>query len=205
MACADAAPGPLVRHRARREVRIYELVPESDNWDTFLVELDAERPAWDYDVFLDGFKGESMADHWQPVPMDRQEQERATMGVPDFPLVANVVNTEIISERAAALLDPLIGRHIELLPMASDEGQFFAMNVVTVVDVLDEELSEGNWYGPGRMSVIRRFVMRSSADHALPPVFKIPQSGRTFITDEFLAAVREHGLTGLGPRPVGET
>jgi hypothetical protein len=175
-------------------VRIYELVPEMESFDDFVLEHDD-----DHDVFLDGFRGEPMAAEWRRIPMARLERAGATLGVPDFPLIPGPVRA--IGPRAAQLLDPLIVDHVELLPLETEVGEYYAINVLTILDVLDEERSEGDWFAPGRGIVIRKWVLREG-EVDLPPIFKIPQEHRTYITEEFVDAVREHGLTGLDPKLV---
>jgi hypothetical protein len=82
---------------------------------------------------------------------------------------------------------------------------YWALNVRSFVDLIDEQQSEGDWHEPGRLMTLRRLVARDTVPHDLPPVFKLPQSrkGAALVTSEFLAAAATHGLSGFNPKPVG--
>ena len=171
---------------------IHEWVADSDRFAT-LETLDES----DLDLFIDGFDARPMAGDW-PAPAVRLRPEGTPPG--DFASLFGAV--PILGRRAVDALGAQLEPHGELLPLTDG---YWAFNVLTLADVLDEERSEGDWLAPGRMSDLRRLVVRDDVREPLPPIFKLPQwrKGRPLFTAGLAEQIERHGLTGLDPRQVG--
>jgi hypothetical protein len=177
---------------------IYELIVDSDSFAT----LEAIDEA-DSDLFIDGFDGTPMAETWRAPPV-RFAPPRTHDGAlkPDFASLFGAV--PILSRKAVNALGEVLGSHGELLPLRLDDG-YWAFNVLSTIDLLDEQRSSGDWFAPGRLVTLRRLVARTPILEVLPPIFKLPQwrKGRALLTQSFLDAAHQHGLSGLDARPVG--
>ena len=105
--------------------------------------------------------------------------------------------------KAIEALGDVLTQHGQLLPLRSRDGEFYAYNVTTVVDALDEQRSEGPRFSTGRFIWLDRyeFLPERVASY---PIFKLPQfpRGRWYYTDAFLNRVREAELIGLAPRQI---
>ena len=133
---------------------------------------------------------------WIPVPFWLvREDEGQTFAESDFPWLGS--DTLILRERAVDLLGDLIAPYGELLPLECDEAVLAAFNVHRIIDALDERRSTVVRYpSSGRVMAIER--------HAFAPeivgeavIFKIPEVGSTYVTDEFVNRVETAGLRGL--------
>ncbi|MGH9962797.1 MAG: imm11 family protein [Pyrinomonadaceae bacterium] len=113
----------------------------------------------------------------------------------DFPLMA--LHVPVFSERAVALLQPVLIENGELLPLSCNEGSYFAYNVTTVLDALDVEKSSVIRFTDGGIIDITRHEFFPTKVTSL--IFKIPQMPRmdVFVTDEFQEAVSRHDLKGF--------
>jgi uncharacterized protein DUF1629 len=146
------------------------------------------------------FNGTPFGSSWIPwkVEIDRPKgYENLPFG--DFPGMA--LHVPVFTERAAALLEPLLSGNGELLPLVCDEGSYFAYNVTTVLDALDEEKSSMIRFPSGRIMNITRHEF--FPEKVTSPIFKIPQTPlmNVFVTEEFQAAVSKHDLKGFNFKP----
>ena len=87
----------------------------------------------------------------------------------------------------------------ELLPLSCGEGEYYAFNVTTSIDALDESNSEVERFeSSGRIMLVLKYaffgVRLSGAT-----IFKIPQFPRThvYVTDKFRKIVINNHLTGF--------
>lgn len=112
----------------------------------------------------------------------------------------------VLSDRAVEVTRGMLEHCGELLPLRCDDGDYSAFNVLNILDVMDEEQSEADYLGPGRLVSLRHLVARRPLPDELSPVFKLPQwlKGRALITQRFVDLVLANQLRGLDPRPVGE-
>jgi hypothetical protein len=85
----------------------------------------------------------------------------------------------------------------EILPLSCREGEYYAFNVITSIDVLDESNSEVERFESGRIMHIEKYAFFGDKLRDAT-IFKIPQSkARTFVTDKFRKAVIDNSLTGF--------
>jgi hypothetical protein len=118
---------------------------------------------------------------------------------------ATVWTEPALSGRAAKALRELVSSCAELLPLATDIGDYFVLNVLTVPDALDEATSELTHFSTGRVMQVKRYSFRPQVIRDVP-AFKIPQMPRApvFLSEQFIRRAHELELTGLDPLLVWE-
>jgi hypothetical protein len=87
----------------------------------------------------------------------------------------------------------------EILPLICSDGSYFAFNVTTIIDALDEEISLCDRFkSSGRIMQILTYQLFEDKLHGAT-IFKLPQvrRGAPYVTDEFLQRVADAGLTGF--------
>ena len=114
----------------------------------------------------------------------------------DYPCIG--LSLPAFSGRAVDALRDLLEPNGELLPLISDVGEYYAYNVTTVADVLDEEKSEISWgLEQAYASRIIRFEFHADRLDRLA-IFRIPQTTvECLVTEVFAERVREHRLQGF--------
>lgn len=160
----------------------------------WLVPVDSD----DFDVLR--FDGRPRSNVWTPVRMRRitRDGTGAQGKESDFPPCSGG-EMLIVSRAARDWLRPELERHGELLPLHCDDGQFWAVNVTTIVDALDEDATDFvRSPSSGRIIWVERPVFKPSILTGLS-VFKVPQTpkGLIYFTDRFVELVRMSGLKGL--------
>jgi len=178
------------------KLRIYETsVPDGFEW---LLAVNDR----DYEVLR--FDGQPRSSAWQPVHVKRLtvEEEGPRKGrrltPSDFPSCSGS-HILIVSGRAKEKLGAYLERFGELLPLACPDGEFWTLNVTTVIDALDEAASNVfRARDEDRLLMIRKHVFRASALMDAE-VFKLPprQSNIIYVTDKFVSKIRESGLVGM--------
>jgi len=167
------------------DTRVWELAEDSNKDKVIRTDLR---------YFRTHFVGEPMADTWEVPELDVQGKRKR---VRDF--VSWEASAPVISERARKVLEPLIGDHVEFLPLVVlKRQQYYAINVLTLVDCLDWDRSEVQFGSPDTSRIV--MVWKASFDPkrvADVPIFKLPQyRGATFVRRPFIDAVVEAGLQG---------
>ena len=133
-----------------------------------------------------------------PIPQGDRDAERIDGPLPDFTDFA-LRPFPTFSERAIEALSDLLSAHGEFAAIEMDEPmRYFAFNATTIVDVLDEEMSQIARFRSGGVMAVDRHVLLESVN-SLPPIFKMPQTRRntTYVNEQFVQRVHEHGLTGF--------
>ncbi len=101
------------------------------------------------------------------------------------------------SARAVDALRGILEPNGELLPFESKLGTYYAYNITTVVDVLDETRTEAARFDDGRIFHIERYAFRANALADLT-VFRLTQQpSGAYVTEAFVRQVSEHGLKGF--------
>lgn len=102
------------------------------------------------------------------------------------------------SMNAVNALGDLLEPYGELLRLDASIGEYFAYNVTSIIDVLDEDKSEITWgYNDLYASRIIRHEFHS-AELQNCPIFRIPQSlNDYYVTEIFVERVRANQLQGF--------
>lgn len=145
------------------------------------------------------FDGATQAQNWTPVEVEwiLDEPGDARRDTTDSPNL--VPGVPVLSARAARALRPHLVNIGELLPLSHKTDEYFALNVTSVVDALDEARSDLTRFGStGRIMLVRVFAFHQQAV-ASQTVFKDRRLAlsKVFVTDPFVKAVAQARLTGF--------
>jgi hypothetical protein len=129
---------------------------------------------------------------WRPLYLIRDEPKK----MPDF---FDISNTGVIavSEQALSKLESQINSGIEFLPLETDAGKFFAINVLKVIDCLDKERSKFTATQAG-IIINYSFLEFDSEKINGNMIFKIPELPYTvLVTQDLQDICDEEYLQGL--------
>lgn len=132
---------------------------------------------------------------WRPIRV-RRVAERQAVNHSDFPwLLSQALG---MRRRAVVALRDLLDAHGEVLPLATDEDvELFVFNA-RVVDALDEKRSSViRFPESGRIMYMLETAFRESMVDKVD-ISRLPyRASLTYVSDQFVARVKEAGLTGL--------
>jgi len=155
-----------------------------------------QEDAWDE---FEQFDGTPLDKPWTPVEMEVFRDYNFNQNRPssDFPALASHI--PIFSNRAVKALEDILNENGELLPLNCAEGDYSAFNVTCMIDALDIEHSDLEFFkSSGRiMNVIKYEFLNDRLANS--SIFKLPQLPlmRVFVTDKFVERVQETKLTGF--------
>lgn len=138
--------------------------------------------------------------------MARQDLEESGKPTGDFPKCWGLV-APVLAERSYEVLRDILAPYVEFLPLESDDGRFFAIKVLNIVDALDVDRSQIDWFpqlkrdqGKPRVahSIKRHVFFEEKLADAL--LFRIPQcpyASGIYATERFIRIVEESQLRGF--------
>lgn len=135
------------------------------------------------------------------IPTDDTYLANLDIYVPaDHPFDALRIDSRILlSERLAAALEPHCKPDADFLPLLVNGRRFYALLVVTMLNVLDLSRSDVTYFrsNPSKVKSIRKYAFVEGAD-TLAKVFRLPEDpGRTFAVDSVRDAYLASGIPGL--------
>lgn len=194
---------------------LYELEPIVDNPKfegfAFVRDESLRGKGWlDDDFCSTDIKAQGRA--WSVAPLapfwTPQEVVGRVRPFNDYPCV-NLLQPAF-SRRAIDALRDFLEPNGELLPLVSSVGEYYAYNITTVVDILDQKRSEIEWMDDQHIvaQTISRFECFAEKMAGLSIFHIVEKPTSTFVTQPFVDRVREHGLQGfhfipLWPLPEG--
>jgi hypothetical protein len=147
-----------------------------------------------------------LAPFWTPQPVIGRVR-----AFNDYPCVDLLIPA--FSRRAVDALRDFLEPNGELLPLVSDVGEYFAYNVTTVADALDEGKSEIAWLDGDKRTIDRifdilRYEFLPEQLTGLSIFLLVEMGSKAFVTQEFVDRAQEHQLQGfnfvkLWPLPEG--
>jgi hypothetical protein len=148
----------------------------------------------DYDLLA--FDGTPRAANWVPTKMMRSKfDEHGKPRIPsDFPSGSGFIVSRAAKDRLGAYLEEAG----ELLPLDCPDGEFWALNVLRLVDALDEEKSKIlRSSDTGRILMIHRHSL--FGERLGPEVFKLSSTPRgwVYFTEAFTSRVQATSLKGI--------
>ena len=105
----------------------------------------------------------------------------------------------VFDKKALDILLPMVENEIEVLPLLCEEREFFAINVIKVLDCVDYDKSKYRTFRDGkRIMAFEKYTFKLD-DIKGSNIFKIIDEPRRkpFVSDEFRDKVLETGLTGF--------
>ena len=110
----------------------------------------------------------------------------------------------VLNARCVEALEDLLLENGEILTLESTEGEFYAYNVLNIIDALDTQKSAIEWFpvlrsrvGPPGIRSVGRYCFRSEAiGHSA--FFRVPSlQHELFVTETVEERVSQWGLTGF--------
>jgi hypothetical protein len=162
------------------------------NHNSFRFPLDGDKILFDELVSNCFENSQPVSDKWQTLYMLRTEPKKHS----DF---FEIEQSDVIaiSQKAADCLKQLIASTIELLPIETDAGKYYALNVLNFVDCLNRKESV---YVAAKDGVIASYSSLEFFQDKIPKhgFFKIPELPYcTFVSDYVLDECEENFLQGL--------
>ena len=177
------------------EEKVFELLADVDALD--YEGLHAEGSS----MILDTVPRRRTTREWKVHRVSKSWNIPSVRGVPgnnDYPCVDLVIPA--FSKRAVESLRGFLETNGELLPLKVRQGNFFAYNLTTVADILDEEKSFLKLARDGVTATrIDKWVFKKNdISSRVPSVFRIPQRPLDIlVTKEFVDRVTSNGLRGF--------
>lgn len=171
----------------------YKLRFDSDNED-FAALISPIEATYE---FAQSFQGNSKSKAWMPIIIQKAE-DNSTADIADasaFPFFP------IFSKKAVDCLLPVIDCDVEILPLIfeGDVGQFFGINIIKVLDVVNYDKSDFvRFKNSNKILTFRKLVLRKEL--ICDDIFKIkdmPIGCQQFVSEEFKRIVEENNLTGF--------
>lgn len=141
------------------------------------------------------FNGTSVIDQW--VKPETEIDKGASHRKSDYPYFS--VGLPVMSKKALDILLPIIENSVEILPVDVQGEEYYGINVLKVLDVVDYEKS-AHWFLPSGTIMVTNYVLKYSNDMNKYNVFKVTDNVMTswpFVTDEFKNAVEKNKLKGF--------
>lgn len=170
-------------------MKIWKLDFEVDKYDSLVPAEDctADDYAW--------FREPKRKENWKKLPVKRLEPEK-NLSLGDAP----GFNFPIFSKRAVDILWPVMKESVEKLELQFDEGEYYGINVITVLDVIDYSKSKYITFDDGkRIMVFQKYAFRYCEEIIRNNIFKIVDEPtcNAFVTEKFKKVVEENNLSGF--------
>lgn len=143
--------------------------------------------------------GTSLVDEWKPVEIAFD----MSMGdISDFPGLQESI--PVFSRRAWEILGPLVNNDVEALPLVCPQGEYFAINVLSIVDCLDQARSSLTRRPDGRVQKVLSYAFKLNCLHG-KHMIKLSETKNleTLVSGDFIQLVNENLLSGAAFAPVG--
>lgn len=152
-------------------------------------------------------RGAAHEGSWHPLPVWRlkKPRKRQTEELCDLTAVGAAEGVPVMSAHAKKILEPILGKGAEWLPLAFDEREYWLLNSLRVLDALDLSQASIRHLPHGPVWSIEKYAFRPSvvADEWL---FKVSTATNpVLVTDRFRSLVESEGLTGFFFQPVWDS
>ncbi|MBE5886450.1 MAG: hypothetical protein E7284_08630 [Lachnospiraceae bacterium] len=168
-------------------MKIWILDCDVDNYEnlTWKKELDID--------YIQSFDGAEKIKDWNPMQVKRM-YDRVFSNTPGLS-----PHIPVFDDKAICVLRNLLIGNAEILPLDCEDGSFYAINVINVIDCIDYEKSTYKTFRDGKR--IMRFTKYVFKHEKIKGVnlFKIKDEPlkRPFVSDEFKQTVEKNNLLGF--------
>lgn len=173
-----------------KNMKIWKLSFELDKYDNL-----KPKPWWNGEQ-IKSFDGRGQYGNWSVTEIERLEPEK---GLPLSNAPGFFSHIPVFDEKAVIVLKRFIDGNAEILPLKSDEGAFYAINVTNVLDGINYDKSQYKTY-PNSNKIMRFIQYSFIKDKVLnQDLFKFIQEllKNVFVSDDFRNTVMRNGLTGF--------
>lgn len=170
-------------------MKIWQLQFEVDKYDNLV-------PIREFTVDeIQSFDGRTKKDIWKPLPVKRMEpvKKLELSDAPGFTI-------PVFSKKALEILRPLIQNSVEELELQFQEAEYYGINVIAVLNVIDYSKSKYRMYSDGkRIMAFQKYAFRSCKELLNNNIFKIidEPTRRAFVSDIFKQTVEKNNLSGF--------
>lgn len=188
-------------------MKIYKINADFERYDSCYIDYEAcaRNHKFGDDELLIDFDGTTQAANWWPRIIARNHEN--PLGTYIDKLSGDVI---IMERQGISKLEQLLGQ-VEILPLECDFGDYWAINVMTVLECIDYEasvykaFSTGSRNGHPRIMRFEKYAFLPSAvaGHHVFKIADMPQAA-IFVDEVFVKAVEEQGITGFRFEPVWE-
>lgn len=146
------------------------------------------------------FDGRSKINNWEPLAvkvMEPDEGEILNQDLGNTPGFHSHI--PVFDKKALDCLKDLMEDFVEILPLLSVDGEFYAINVTTVLNCIDYDRAEYEMFSDGnRIMCFDKYVFKEDIVKG-KHIFKIVDErlGNPFVSDEFRKKVLKSGLRGF--------
>lgn len=128
------------------------------------------------------FDGHELKWGWKPLAVQRMEPEKKLplSDTPGFTI-------PVFSKRALEVLQPYLQDSAEILELVFDEGDYYGINVIAVLDVVDYERANYiNFNNSNRIMVFTKYAFKECGELKRHHIFKIVDVCRkvVFVSEE---------------------
>lgn len=155
-----------------------------------------ENLKWKGKIDLDyiySFNGESKKENWRPIEVVRMYDREYSNTVGLSP------NIPVFDRKAVDELRELLNNDAEILPLTCDDGDFFIINPIKVLDCIDYKRAEYKTFRDGkRIMSFKKYSFKEDivSNNNIFRIIEEPLK-RPFVSDEFRRKVMESGLSGF--------
>ncbi len=173
-------------------MNVFKLYPDCNRYQNLVF---PSKEGW---AILRQFGQRNLLSSWTTPVVEVLRDKKFNRNLPpsDFPTLAPGV--PVFSLGAVNVLEEMLRKNGEILPLSCSEGEYYAFNVTTSIDALDESGSEVERFeSSGRIMQINKYVFLGDRLRGAI-IFRIPQSRMNiFATDIFREKVMDNGLLGF--------
>jgi hypothetical protein len=172
-------------------MNVFELDADGDRYQNLVLTSKKDLDS------VEQFGRRDLLSSWSAPAVEVFRDDKLHRNLPpsDFPSLIGVL---VFSVRAVNGLRDLLRENGEILPLSCSDGEYYAFNLTTSINALDEFNSEVERFkSDGSIMQINKFVFFGDRLSGAT-IFKIPQSrARVFVTDAFRKMVIDNGLLGF--------
>jgi hypothetical protein len=136
------------------------------------------------------FQGKSIQ-NWEPLSVKSVKGHKSDA-------VSFLTGIPIFSQEAINIVDKFLKSTVEILPLAHEGYNLFALNVINVVDCIDYEKAIVDEIIPGFFTGFKKYAFKAGVLRG-QHIFKIPEQlkNKVFVSDEFRNQVLQSKLKGF--------
>lgn len=143
--------------------------------------------------YIQSFDGTKKTENWSPMKVQRM-YDREFSNTPGLS-----PHIPVFDEKAICVLGDLLAGNAEILPLDCEDGNFYAINVINVMNCIDYEKSQYKTFRDGKR--IMRFTKYVFTEKKIEGanLFKTQDEPlkRPFVSEEFRKRVVDNNLTGF--------
>jgi len=168
-------------------MKIWQLEADANHVSNFSVVNEQ-----DFDVLIEHFDGRPMVSEWTPIRLKiREKIEEGDMQ----PLFGGI---PVFSRRAVIILKEFLDGNVELLKLDYDESEYFAVNVLRIIDCIDYQKAVVEKFDDGSIMRFEKYAFRIEEvqdKHIFKNVTE--KKGFALVSDAFRDRVIQNNLKGF--------